>query len=232
MTPSAEAGLGLALGVGMMGGAAVLDLRTRRIPSIYWTPWVLIAAALTAGRLLTDTTRPGLVLNLAAPVLIAGLAYLLWRLRLWGGADAKAIMVLAFLAPKPWLLDAVPPALGAVLLGSLLVCAAPPAFFLFNLLRGDVALPGALLGTRMETTRARRLHVWPLQDAQPDGSLRWRLRSRIGEDLRLAYDALERAGHRHVWVTPKVPFLALAALGFAVFAGWALVAGPMVMAGP
>lgn len=205
------------LGGAMLAGAVVYDLRDRRVPNPWWIPFAWLAAALAAGDLLRadDWALVGLRYGMAATV--AGLAYLMWRGHLFGGADAKGLMVLAALAPWPPPREhALQPALDALANGALAMALVPLLFLAANLARGHLALPAALLGTRLPLEAARRAHVWPMQVAGEDGALRWRYWQRIGGGLDREYAALERAGATHVWVTPKVPFLVPLA------AGWAL----------
>lgn len=179
----------------MMAGASISDLQTRRVPNRYWIPF-LVAAAFFA---------PGV--PLAAWLWSAGACaflYGLWWFGLFGGADAKGLMVVALLLPTtPDLLDArtiVP--VDALVNGTFVVVAFPVFFLLWNAVRGDVRLPAMLLGIRSE----RRRHMWPMQEVDGD-TLRWRYLHRPGRESEPLFDALERAGIKRPWVTPKVPFM-------------------------
>ncbi|MFA5945185.1 MAG: A24 family peptidase C-terminal domain-containing protein, partial [Candidatus Thermoplasmatota archaeon] len=163
-----------------------------------------------------------LAVRYGAASVVAGLMYLFWRFRLFGGADAKALMVLAFLAPWPSPSSAsLQPALDAVANGSLLMVALPVVAFLANLARGHVAFPAMLLGRPVPIAKARAAHVWPMQRIRPDGTIGWRFWQRAGlESLDAEYDGLERAGLARVWVTAKVPFLVPLAAGLALSWWW------------
>src|SRR5688572_16148666 len=71
----------------MLGGAAILDLRTRRVPNGYWFPFVALAASLVA----VDVGLHGAA-QATIPLLVAvglsALLYAAWWSRLFGGADA------------------------------------------------------------------------------------------------------------------------------------------------
>jgi Flp pilus assembly protein protease CpaA len=200
----------------MLAGAAVLDVRTRRIPNAYWFPFLAASAALLA---VEAGLRglPALGLPLAFAAAVAALAYLAWRLRLFGGADAKALMVLAALVPDLPAAPSLPFALDTLMNGSLAALAFPLGLLAWNALRGDLRLPAALLGHRMPIARARAAHVWPMQWLDGD-RLRWRYGRLIGLDTDAVYDRLAAAGHDRVWVTAKLPFAALLALGAAAAA--------------
>lgn len=203
----------IALALAMLSGAAVLDVRTRRIPNPYWFPFVAASAALLAVEAgLRGLTAMALPFAFAAGVV--GLAYLAWRLRLFGGADAKAIMVLAALVPDlPAAAPAIPFALDTLMNGSLAALAFPLVLLLWNAARGDVRFPAALLGHSMPIARARGAHVWPMQWVDGEARLRWRYGRLIGLETDPVYDRLLAAGHTKVWVTAKLPFAALLGLG-------------------
>lgn len=208
------------LAFAMLAGAIPSDLRVRRVPNSWWLPFAAMAAALLAGDLLDpsrDLARLATYYGIAA--VLAGLMYGLWRLRLFGGADAKALMVLAVLCPwpSPEARLAIAPALDALANGSLLVVALPLANLVANVARGHLAFPAALLGRPVPVARARAAHVWPMQRVAADGQVRWRFWQKAGlGDLDAEYDALEAAGLRTVWVTAKVPFLVPLAAGLAL----------------
>ena len=212
------------LGFVMLAGAIPSDLRTRRVPNSWWLPFAVLAAILALG----DLARPGrdwtaLAIAYGGGAVVAGLMYLFWRFRLFGGADAKALMVLAFLTPWPSPHAApgaaLQPALDALANGSLLMLAVPAVLLAWNLARGDVRFPAMLLGRQVPIARARRSKVWPMQSAGADGKVAWRFWQRAAlDDLDAAYDALEAAGLGSVWVTAKVPFLVPLAGGLAL--GW------------
>ena len=211
------------LGLVMLAGALVPDLRTRRVPNQWWIPFGVAAALLAVGDVAQPPAERNLALLwLAIAAAVAGFVWGLWRIGLFGGADAKALMVLAFLVPRPAHAAglAIPPAFDALANGSLAMLLLPFLFLLANLMRGQAALPAMLLGTRMDVKAARAKHVWPMQTIDEAGQLKWRFWQRIGLPLDEAYAALERAGVAQVWVTPKVPFIAALLVGLAASAAW------------
>jgi len=91
--------------VPVLGWAALRDVRTRRVSNRAWYPLVavgVLALALDAGAAL-DAPRfrlRALALRTALSVgIVIPLAYLLWRIGGFGGADAKALMTLAVVFP-------------------------------------------------------------------------------------------------------------------------------------
>jgi Flp pilus assembly protein protease CpaA len=207
----------LAVAAAMLLVASLSDLRTRRVPNLHWLPYSAMAAAFALPDLAGGRAWPTYAVAAGA----CALAWLLFRLRLFGGADAKALMVLAFLVPWAPAGLPVPPVLGSLALASMAVAAVPLALLAWNLLHGRAAFPAILLGLPIPLERAEAAHVWPIQEPGPDGRLRWRYAGRLQMDLRQAYDGLRAAGAREVWVTPKVPFVLAILVGLV---GWTLLA--------
>jgi Flp pilus assembly protein protease CpaA len=211
------------LAIAMLLGATVLDLRSRRVANLYWIPFLCFAAVLDA----VDLAATGDWLGLAVALALCGVFYLFWRFRLFGGADAKGLMVLALLLPPVVGAAPIPTVLGSLGLASAIAGLGVPLVLLaWNLLHGRLVLPAMLLGVPMDLEQARRAHVWPMQEPAPPGpdgrvALRWRYLRHVGSDVGARLDALQAAGVARPWVTPKVPFMLPLMLGVAA---WPLVA--------
>lgn len=190
----------LILGLAMFAGAIWSDLQTRRVPNPYWWPFMAMAALLVAGDALAGSWRLYVV-----SLVVTVFAYFLYRLRLFGGADAKAIMVLSWLTPGlPEGLRTVP-AMDTLVNATFLSLTIPVGLLLYNLLRGNIS-PAAPLGVPMALAEAKARHVWPMHHVV-DGQVKWKLWQQIGSDLDERYRQLEAAGLQKVWVTPKIPFM-------------------------
>ena len=202
----------------MFVGASVSDLQTRRVPNRYWLPFLFAALALALGRNMAGTQSLDGVLWAAGS---AGAMYLFWRFGLFGGADAKGLMVVAALtvAPPDLLNHRTVLALDSLVNATFVMVLLPFGFLAWNLLRGRLALPAGLLGVRMALARAETRHVWPMQEATGDG-LRWRYFHRPGTDLVATYAGLRRAGVRTLWVTPKIPFMVPLTFGMVAAVFW------------
>ncbi|MCA1811273.1 MAG: hypothetical protein LC623_04590 [Halobacteriales archaeon] len=212
----------LLLGVAMLLGASLLDLRSRRVANLYWMPFVAFAAVLDVVDL-----AAGEWVGVAVGAALCGAFYLFWLVRLFGGADAKGLMVLALLLPPTVGGTPVPTVLGGLMLGSLLAGVGIPVVLLaWNLLHGRLTLPAALIGVPMDLAAARRAHVWPMQApvAGEPGRLRWRYLRHVGSNPGALLDALEAAGVRRPWVTPKIPFMLPLTVGVAA---WPAVAAAL-----
>ena len=94
------------LAVPVFGWAAARDIATRRVPNQTWLPLVALGVLLLAVDVLAvlgaDPFRQRLfAIHLVVSLgLVAPLGYVFWRLGGFGGADAKAVMVLALLFPE------------------------------------------------------------------------------------------------------------------------------------
>ncbi len=209
------------IAIAMLAGATILDLRTRRVPNRYWYPFVGAAAVLLVVDLALAAThdRRDLLVVDAVGLLLCGFFYLLWRTGfLFGGADAKALMLIAILWPQPLATTTpVPPALGTLMLASVVMLLVPIGFLAWNVAHGQTRLPAALLGIRMDLADARLAKVWPMQDVAPDGRVRFRYWVKLRGDFDARYDALEAAGVTSIWTTPKVPFFVPLVLGAAAW---------------
>jgi len=188
----------------MLLGAAWWDMRERRVPNLYWFPFVAFAAVF-----LTVDMAQGHWWDLLGASVVAVLAYLFFRMGLWGGADAKCVMVLAFLVRENFTAPTTVAALDALVAGVTLVLLWPIALTVWNLAHRDTAFPALLIGRVIPIAEAKSRRVWPLQDSHG-----WRYRARIGEDLSTVYRDLERDGRTEVWVTPQLPLIVFIATGF------------------
>lgn len=115
---------------------------------------------------------------LAAPALMALMVAAYYAGVMVGGADVKALMVVAILAPTYpafalldgglWVAsDLLTVPMPFVIFGNSLLCylVIPVLFLLFNLSRGhrDAPLPALLFGYRLTIAQARDRFVWPMQ---------------------------------------------------------------------
>ncbi|MGB0653245.1 MAG: prepilin peptidase [Thermoplasmatota archaeon] len=203
----------------MLAGAAVLDWRSRRVANLYWLPFLATAGILWAGDLLRHGPAevwPWLAGALAACAVFYGMW---WTGLFFGGGDAKALMVVALLAPYP-AAGGLYPVADALVNGLLVNLLLPLAILVVNLARGRWAGAATFLAVPMPLAAARRAKVWPAQVVDDEGAIRWRLLQRLDQDTEQAYVALRRAGVDPVWVTPQVPFVIPLTLGLAASLWW------------
>jgi preflagellin peptidase FlaK len=160
----------------VLGWAAWRDVEVRRVPSRTWYPLVGLGALLlvwdAVGHLSLSApgdalffVRVGISLLLVAPI-----AYLFWRLGGFGGADAKALIAISVLLPTfptyyfaGFTLPVVVTTLGVfsmtVLTNTVVLAAGYPlALLARNLADGEVTVPVALFGRRIDTSALPTAH--------------------------------------------------------------------------
>lgn len=134
-----------------------------------------------------------------------------------GGADAKALLAIALMAPLFPHMDGVnlplwtaPVALPFPLIvfinALLLFLAIPVAFLMLNAMRGDLAFPACLLGYRMRASDVGDRFVWPMERIQDGRRVRTILPQKDVDPTVF--------GDVEIWVTPKVPFLVPLTAGY------------------
>lgn len=214
------------------------DLRQRRVSNL---PWLVMAAGgglLLAYRTVVD--GPPSILQFAYSLMLtSGAGYVLFRLGLVGGADAKALMALSVLFPVPPDLllvgyhlprlpspPAFPFALTSLLNGALLSLTVPLSLLIYNLFTlgpGPVRRePGAaLLGYKLTIEAlTSRQHLRLLHHYQEgEGGVRRRFSlggAEIDKGMVERLRGYQRRGEiaSKVWVTPHLPFLVFITAGF------------------
>lgn len=143
-----------------------------------------------------------------------------------GGADAKAVIAIAFAFPSyPEIWDlpliAVPsgsipqflvPAFSVFFLAAVLTILMAFVYLVINLIRGDRDFPMMLAGYRMDVSSIADAHVWPMEDIVAG----MRVRGLSGLDDPEIPERLMEHGVDRVWVTPVIPFLIPIAVSYAL----------------
>ena len=220
-----------------LAAASLFDLRDREVPDVLWALAIPPLAFLTALWLLENPElAPVALLSILLAVLLAGLIY---YTGLMGGADAKALVLVALACPLkgPWAILTGHPftplatfsnalllsALTSVcLLAKNLAWKARTGLPLFEGLRAPLAVKALVLltGFKMRTRDVLegRKHVFPLEVVREDGSRELSpalkvdaLYERLGE-LREAGDPALLP--EYIWVSPGLPMVAFLTAGF------------------
>jgi len=149
-----------------------------------------------------------------------------------GGADAKAIMAMAFLIPVypeiggfpllstshistgHWIIERVfPPAITVLFNAVLFMVAIPVAFLIYNISKGDLKFPACLFGHTMDLSQVPKKHVWLMEGYEEDRHV-WIYFPSRRKGQKKMLRTLERKGHTRVWITPKFPFMVPLAMGY------------------
>ncbi|MFO8110518.1 MAG: A24 family peptidase C-terminal domain-containing protein [Thermoplasmata archaeon] len=188
--------------------------------------WFLVPIVSLVLLISTSFNESGLWPLIAIPVMMF-FAFVLYYLRiLYGGADAKAVIVLAVLVPyypyiegitnygsTPELIGAMeslfPFVLVVLLNSSLILIFLPLIYFLLNLKNGDIGFPQMFFGFRSELKNAKESFVWPMEYYK-NGERKIQLMPRgVDEDIYEDFSEGEQ-----IWVTPKIPFIVPMCVGF------------------
>lgn len=195
---------------------------------VYVGAILLIGTAVSRWGLGPSAVPLGVVALLATVVLARGLFELGV---LYGGADAKAVIVAGVLVPllsRPLvpagpssglLLGVLPFAITLLTNAALFSMAVPIALALRNLRRGEFRFPGGFTGYSLPVALLPRRFVWVRDPAVGEDGLKDDVESSAEDTARrtrLSAELVAR-GVRRVWVSPQIPFVVLLAAG--AFAG-------------
>lgn len=202
--------------------ACEMDLKERRVPNRLWRNMLLVLIPLNVVEYFMEPFN--LVFAAFQLAFVFTLCYALYYLGLYGGADAKAIMVLAAVFPTyPSFLvfPLLNHGLGILAFTTLAnsVLAAPflvIILLLRNALSGNLEFPYCLIGYKVSARAIPRFHN--LLEYVEGSKIKKRLRSvepseEMLNELRRAADA---GLIKKVWVTPGLPFLCFITVGFVV----------------
>ena len=210
----------LLVGVIILSYASYTDIKTRKASNLNWLVMGGIGGILLAIQYFTIGFGDQINYLIFIPIMI-GLVYLLFQMRLiFGGADAKALMALAILAPiepsiyeYPIFNGSLMPFSWSIFSNSIIIFLfIPLSLFVFNLLKRNIGFPYCFLGYKMKISKAREKFVWPLEKIV-DGKQKFAYMPKdfdVTEEL----NEFEKLGISEIWVTPKIPFMIPLLFGF------------------
>ncbi len=230
-------------------GLMFLDLMWDREPTQsdrLSTLLIYVASALSVILLLArfatfEAVAQGILRRGFGALFVLLLTYLLYYLGLIkGGADAKALIAIAYLVPgypeweglpllplDPQVLGAFevffPFALSTLMNAALFLVFLPPYFLILNATRGDFRWPQSLLGYKVPLDDLPRF-VWTLQETEEGRITYYTVPRKKPEEIDL--DELRDMDIDRIWVTPQLPFLIPLTLAFVV----TMLAGNLLLA--
>ena len=211
----------LIVGITILSYASYTDIKTRRASNINWLFMGGIGGILLLIQYFTIGFENPYYL-LFIPMMI-GLVYVFFQMRLiFGGADAKALMAIAILAPLEPAIEQFPLWKGSIMPFSwsifsnsiIIFLFIPLSLLIFNIAKRNIQFPYALLGYKMKISKAREEFVWPLEKIV-NGKRKFVYMPK-DFDVNDEYDEFEKNGITEVWVTPKIPFMIPLLIGFIV----------------
>ncbi|MDI6888954.1 MAG: A24 family peptidase C-terminal domain-containing protein [Methanocellales archaeon] len=215
------------------------DFKTRRVPNKIWMPLFSVGAILALLDFYTHGTD--FLMRFALSVtLLSTLAYPLFKINAFGGADAKAIIALSILVPTfpsfgllgyDLPLTGIPPlnlfAFSAFGNAVLLTLVVPVSLFIYNLTRlspEELAEkpPYLFIGYKSEISKLKNRHIRLIQDfIEQNGNVIPKFRFsgvRVDDALIERLQRLSKDGKipEKVWVMPGMPFMISLSVGFAI----------------
>ena len=184
---------------------------------------ILVSAGITV-YLLKDTDRLWEYVSIPAMYILMNVLYYTGIVK--GGADAKAVISIAFIFPSYPDLGGLPfipvpsgtvsqfivPAFSVFFVAAVLTILMAIPYLMINLIRGDREFPYMLAGFRMDLDDVDSSHVWPMEDVVSGEQFI----SISGFDDPDVPERLRNAGRMRVWVTPIIPFLMPIAVAYAI----------------
>ncbi|MDI9645347.1 MAG: A24 family peptidase C-terminal domain-containing protein [Archaeoglobales archaeon] len=204
--------------------ACWLDIKSRTVPNKVWKFMLIFAAPITFIEMASYVTSfPYLLITVSFAILTIALAYVLYALGAYGGADAKAIMCLAILFPVypkfsifP-ILDSISFNFGfASLANSVLAAPILMAFMFFrNLTKEGISEMKKsplyfFVGYRVDVDSIPRFHN--LLEVVDEGKIK-RLKRGIEANDELI-NAIKNSKIQKIWVTPALPFIVFITAGY------------------
>jgi hypothetical protein len=207
----------LIIGIFFLSLASYKDIKTREIKN-----WIWIVPTSAGGAILLIqyfTQAIALVTLLGIPLIIA-FAYLLFYSKLLAGADAKALITLAFLTPIWPKLDSFPffpsilPFPFVVFINS--ICLIIPFMIIlcfYNLIKGNHDFPYLFFGYKVPIGEAQKSFLWPIEVIR-NGKRKLALFQK--EDKKANLENLKVLGKKEIWITTELPFALFLLIGFII----------------
>lgn len=202
------------LALGMLGYASYTDVTKREISDYVWVVFGALAAVLI---IFEPNLMEGL-LNIGISLIVAPIAIIIWRIGLFGGADAFAIIVLAALVPQITLSEGTVTPF-TVLTNAVLISITPLFFNFFrNLI--EMAKKNNIFEGFDEPAKKRIMAMFLGYRAKnPKYGFSIEKKSGKHKKLNLVLHHAEYADYcttPNTWITPGVPYLLFITAGFIV----------------
>ncbi len=202
----------IVLALAMLGVACASDIKKREIHDIIWVVFGATAACLIpfSGNLEKELYTVGISL------IIAPIAIIVWRVGLFGGADAFALIVIAAMAPHATLFGGVVSPF-TVLTNAVLLSIIP---MLVNVSRNLLLLAAKKdIFEGFDETISRKILAIIIGYRAANPKFGFSIEHKLGEQrkLDLSLHHAENAAfcnEKDTWVTPGIPYLIFIAGGF------------------
>ena len=196
----------------MLTLAAAIDIRKREINDSLWIAFGLLAVAL----IFFEHDQTNALKTLGISLIIAPVALVIWRIGIFGGADALGLIVLAALAPNIT-------ASGNIItpfttLTNAAILSTVPLFV--NFIRNGIAISNhENIFEDFDETRLKKIAAIFLGYRSRNPKYSFSIEKTSGNNKKLDF-SLRNVEHTHfcnssnTWVTPGIPYMLYIASGF------------------
>ncbi|HJU13856.1 MAG TPA: A24 family peptidase C-terminal domain-containing protein [Candidatus Nitrosotalea sp.] len=208
-------GLRVILALSMLGLATYWDLKTREVSDLLWMVFGGVAIAL----ILLSTSIAASLVGAGISLIVAPVVLIIWRMGLFGGADAFCVIVLAALAPGLTLTSGTVTPF-TTLTNSAILSASP---IVLNVSRNLVALARGrdiFLGLEDET-KGKKITALFLGYRAKNPKFSFPLERQDGNSRKFDFTLINADNAKFcstpdTWVTPGVPYMIYITAGFIV----------------
>ncbi len=206
--------LRIILAVGMLGYACYTDVTKREISDFVW----VIFGALAVVMLIFEPNITESLVNIGISLIVAPVAIVIWRIGLFGGADAFAIIVLAALVPQITLSEGTVTPF-TILTNAVLISISPLFFNFFRNLIAIVRKNNIFEG--FDEPTGKRIIAMFLGYRAKNPKYGFSIEKKAGKHKKLNLvlhhaEYAEYCNTPNTWITPGVPYLLFITAGFIV----------------
>jgi preflagellin peptidase FlaK len=195
----------------MLGSATIIDIRSREISDLIW----IVFGAISVVLLFLEPNVIEAAFGVGFSLIVAPLVLILWRLGLFGGADALGLIVLSALAPMATLSDS-PVSPFTILVNSALLSVSP---MIVNFIRNSILLRKEDIFHDFDEPKSKKIFAMFLGYRSKNPKYSFSLETQVGKKKRLNIalhhsDTAEYCTTPDTWVTPGLPYMIFILGGF------------------
>jgi len=204
--------LRIIIAVVMLVIATAIDIRKREISDSIW----LIFGGISVVLLLLEPDPIQSLMGVGFSLIVAPLVLIVWRLGLFGGADALGLIVLSALAPMATLSDSIVTPF-SILVNSAVLSIVP---LIFNAIRNIISLSrNENIFEGFQESKTKKIIVMFLGYRSKNPKFSFSLEEQIGNQKKFNItlhnsDTAEYCTTPNTWVTPGLPFMVFITAGF------------------
>ena len=196
----------------MLGIATTIDIRKREISDSIW----LVFGGISVVLLLLEPDPIQSLMGVGFSLIVVPLVLIVWRLGLFGGADALGLIVLSSLAPMVTLSDSIVTPF-SILVNSAVLSIAP---LIFNAIRNTISLSrNENIFEGFQESKTKKIIAMFLGHRSKNPKYSFSLEQQIGNQKKINIslhnsDTAEYCTTPNTWVTPGLPFMVFITAGF------------------